>query len=217
MAATQNANRSLTGAGQLYIIDYPVYAGGTYTLVRDSIASNFINLDLGTLKAGLTPYAVLNQDGLGVKISEEVVEFTPNLGPKKVLGTVSFSSEGEFTFIDSDLAHFKDAFSSTASQSKTVSAAVGKVGYSLSAFGGTSVKKLYALAYLSPSIVPNTLDALIYPRVKFSVDTDLKMNSRNPQILKLKVFAESENLLINPDTLLPELFVKYQVDAAPLP
>lgn len=214
MATTQNSNRSLTGIGQLYIIDYPVYTGATYDLLCDSVLGTFINKDLGTLKAGLLPYAVLNQDGLGVKISEEVVEFTPNLGPKKVLGTVSFSSEGEFTFLDSDIAHFKDAFGSTLSQSKTVVASTGKVGYTRGAFGGTSVKKLYAMAYISPSTIPNTMDALIFPRVKFSVDTDLKMNARNPQILKLKVFAEVENLLINPDTLLPELFLKYQVDAA---
>lgn len=217
MATTQNTNRDYVGVGQLYIIDYPTsgYTGANYAAVKDAIIAAFLTADTGALKGGLIPYAVLDANGLEMKLGEEVVKFDPNVGVERILATTAFSAEAEFTFLDSDVAHFQDMYSSTASQIKTQVAATGKVGYTATGFGGTSVKKKYSLAYLTPNPIQG-LDALILPRVKFNIDTDLKLNKKSPQIMKVKVFTEPEPMLINPDTLLPDLFIKYQVNAAAL-
>jgi len=216
MAAKQNITREQSGVGQLYIIDYPSggFTGASYTDIRDAIVSNFLAADTGKLKTGLVPYAVLDASGLETKTTEELLKFDPLIGPERVIGTISYGIEAEFTFIDNDIDHFKDAFSSTPSQSKVVEASAGKIGYTVAAFGGTTKKKAFTLAYLTSSDVTGTFEALIIPRVKFSVDTDLKFSKKNPQTMKLKVTGEPVLNFINPDTNLPEQFIKFQVNSA---
>lgn len=155
--------------------------------------------DAQTLNPLLSAWAYLTADGFKPKFKQNLIEVDPADGPKFALAAQDTMLEAEFSFMDVDVDHLIDAFSSVGANLTTIAASTGKAGRKRLGIGAERALTIYTAMYRMPSVLyPGEFDHLIIPRCTIGADFDLELSKGKVVTGKVKLTAQAEPSLVSP-------------------
>ncbi len=205
--ATQNKNAIQNAPGYLYLLASPTSVTATTpaTIIKELFAAFLADGDIrGALKAGITPWGVVNKDGFKEKVAAKPLMVEPNVGSDYIAAYETIDYSAEFTIMDDDVDHLKDVMSASAAQVLAIVASATQAGRSSIIGGGQRFPTDYMILYRHPSKqVPGEFIHTLIPSCQFEFDMDREKSRGKLKELKVKVKAKDFDLLLDPTTGLP--------------
>lgn len=202
-----------TAPGQLYLFNAPTtFVGATLSLkISELFALLYTDGAKKETLNAVSPWAVLNAEGLTTKLKQEPVNFDPADGPAYTIGYQHLSAEMEVTVNDLTAAKLQEILSNTANAKLDITATVTQGAQSITAHGGEVGPNIYTLIYRYPNRqFPGYYDHVLLPFGTFEVDADYKLNKKDVRAMKVKVKANTNSLLTNPDTGRPVYWIEHR-------
>lgn len=210
--ASANRNSIQAAAGQIFLLAAVTsLAGADLTAkVKALYASFYLDGDIrGALAAAVAPWAVLDKNGYKDKITGKEIKIDPNDGPEEVIGLEDISYNSEITIYDVDTQHMKDVLSAGAANVLTLAASLTQAGRETGLFGGQRILTDYMLLYRYPSKkAPGEFNNILVPKCTISIDADRENSKAKARDLKVKINAKAFDLLLDPVTNLPSLWLE---------
>lgn len=216
--STSDALSVQTAAGQLYLFASPTtFAGSTLAdKVKELFALLYTDGEKKQVLNSVSPWAVLNAEGLKCKLKQEAVKFDPNDGAPYTIGYQHLAAEVELTINDLTADKLQEILSNTANAQITTAAGVDTPGQETNAHGGEMAPTVYTLIYRYPSRkVAGQFDHVLVPFGVFEVDSDYELSKKGIRSLKVKVSAQADSRLVNPDTNRAVYWIEHRTTAAP--
>lgn len=210
--ATQNRNSIQAAAGQIFLLAaVTALAGADLAAKVKALYGNFyLDGDIrGALAAGVTPWAVLDKNGYKDKITGKEIKIDPGDGPEEVIGLEDIAYNGEITIYDVDAQHMKDVLSAAAANIISTAASATQAGRETLLAGGQRILADYMLLYRYPSRkAPGEFNNILVPKCTIAIDADRENSKGKARDLKIKLNAKAFDLLPDPITNLPSLWLE---------
>ncbi len=210
--ATSNRNAIQAAAGQIFLLAaLTTVVGTTADAIATELYSKFYTDGSirGALAAGITPWAVLDKNGYKDKIQGKEIKIDPNDGPEETIGLEDISYTGEITIYDVDAQHMKDVLSATATNVLTLAASATQAGRETLIAGGQRILADYMLLYRYPSRkAPGEFNNILVPKCTIAINADRENSKGKARDLKVTINAKAFDLLLDPVTNLPSLWLE---------
>lgn len=213
--ATANRNSIQAAAGQIFLLPaLTVLAGADLAAkVKTLYGSFYTDGDIrGALTGAMPPWAVLDKNGYKDKITGKEIKMDPNDGPEEVIGLEDISYNGEITIYDVDVPHMKDILSAGAANILTLVASSTQAGRETGIFGGQRNLVDAMLLYRYPSKkAQGEFNNILVPKCTIAIDADRENSKAKARDIKIKINAKAFDLLLDPVTNLPSLWLEDMV------
>jgi hypothetical protein len=205
--ATKTKTSIQNSPGQVYLLASPTTVTATLTagITKELFAKIFADGDIrGALVTSLSPWACIDKGGYKEKIQATEIKIEPNDGPEEVVGFQDLKYSAEFTLYDNDVDHMKDILSASAAEVLALAASATQAGRSTLLGGGQRYPTNYLLAYVYPSKrCPGENNTILVPACNLVIDTDRENGKSKTRELKIKVIGKPFDLLLDPTTGMP--------------
>jgi len=202
--ATFNRKALEASAGKAYLLASPTTVVGVTTaaIVKELFGAFLADGDIRlALKAGITPWAVLDKNGFKAKLKAKEIKVDPNDGPEEIIGFEVIEADGELTIYDTDVQHMKDILSASAAQVLALAASATQAGRETLLAGGQRIPTDYMFLYRYPSRqVPGEFRHILIPRCQIVLDADVEYSKSKAKDLKVKLNVLPFDLLPDPTT-----------------
>lgn len=209
--ATLNRNAIQNSPGQIFLVASPATLAGAdlAAKVKALFGGFYVDGDIRNALTVTTPWAVLDKSGYKDKLQAKEIMADPNDGPEEVIGYEVIDYNSEVTIYDVDVQHMKDVLSASAAQVLTLAASATQAGRETLIGGGQRAPIDYMLLYRYPSKkVPGQFNNILVPRCNIVLDADRENSKGKARELKVKIRAKSFDLLLDPTTGMPTLWLE---------
>jgi hypothetical protein len=188
--ALANKNWKNSAIGDFFLFPYPAVDPGISNAARLVAFMAMICAD-GTarrdLKAGVTPYGTMDEEGANFKVKNQTQEFTYNDGsPKEKTYTGVEEATVDFQIYEADPGHWADVWGCQPADLIAIAASTGKAARQAVLLGTPNNNTKYVAIFRSrSSLVPGEFDYYLWPRVSFGGDPDIKLSRKNKLQLKI--------------------------------
>lgn len=215
--ATFNKNAIQAQGGTVYIVASPATVVGSTTaaIVKELFALFYSDGDYRTTLTA-SAWTTINNTGFKAKITQKPIKINPNNSAEYVMGYEDIGMEAEIEFHDVNVDHMKDLMSASAAEVLALTASTYQAGRSTLLGGGQRYPTAYALLYRYPSkAYPGEYNHVLIPRCTFDMDgSDREYSKSKASTLKVKITAEGFELLADPTTGNPVVWLEDTVTAA---
>lgn len=210
--ATQNRNSIQAAAGQIFLLASLTALAGATTAdkVKALYGAFYLDGDIrNALGAGITPWAVLDKNGYKDKITGKEIKIDPNDSAEETIGLEDIAYNGEITIYDVDTQHMKDILSAAAANLITTAASATQAGRETLIAGGQRILADYMLLYRYPSRkVPGEFNNILVPKCTIAINADRENSKGKARDIKISLNAKGFDLLPDPETNLPSLWLE---------
>ncbi len=218
MTASFNSKAIQAGPGELYLaLSLATVVGVTTTaIVKELFGTFYVDGDIRlALKGGIVPWAVLNNGGFKGKLKQKALKANPNNAPEFTIGYEEIGYEAEVVAMDADVQKMKDVLSAQTAQVLTLAASATQAARETILGGGQTQATEYMAMYRFESRkVPGEFRNILIPACTLESDSDLERSKGKISELKVKIVAKGFDLLLDPVTGKPVVWMEDYVTAA---
>jgi hypothetical protein len=211
--ATSNRNAIQAASGQVFLAAALTALAGATTADKVKalyVAAGYADGDIrNDLTAGVTPWAVLDKNGYKDKITGKEIKIDPNDSAEETIGLEDIAYTGEITIYDVDVQHMKDVLSAAAANVISTVASATMAGRETLIAGGQRILTDYMLLYRYPSRkAPGEFNNILVPKCSIAINADRENSKGKARDLKITINAKGFDLLPDPATNLPSLWLE---------